>query len=209
MIQISDAAQSHFRKLIEREAIPGLGVRLSALNPGTQRADVRLEFAEPDELNGDEWVVDCAGFSLWLDAPSVPWLEGAQIDYETNPTGGQLQIRAPRIKGVVPGADAPLAERVQWIIDNEINPQLAMHKGNVNLAGVDADGVVRLNFGGGCHGCSMVDITLKQGVEKTLLMKVPGVTRVMDVTDHDSGANPYASRGSKSAPAGASPYSQA
>ena len=110
MIQISDAAQAHFRKLIEREAIPGLGVRLSALHPGTRNADVRLEFAEPDELNGDEWLVDCAGFSLWLDAASAPYLEGAQIDYETNPTGGQLQIRAPRIKGVAPDAAAPLAE---------------------------------------------------------------------------------------------------
>ena len=209
MIQISDAAQTHFRKLIEREAIPGLGVRLSALNPGTQRADVRLEFAEPDELNGDEWVVDCAGFVLWLDAPSAPYLEGAQIDYETNPTGGQLQIRAPRIKGVTPAADAPLAERVQWIIDNDINPQLAMHKGNVSLSGCNDEGEVLLNFGGGCHGCSMVDITLKQGVEKTLLTKVAGVSRVIDVTDHASGANPYAARGSKGTPAAGSPYAKA
>ncbi len=209
MIQISDAAQAHFRKLIEREAIPGLGVRLSALDPGTRRADVRLEFAEPDELSGDEWAVDCAGFTLWLDAASAPFLEGAQIDYETNPTGGQLQIRAPRIKGVTPDASAPLSARVQWIIDNDINPQLAMHKGSVTLDGCDDEGVVRLNFGGGCHGCSMVDITLKQGVEKTLLAKVPGVTRVVDVTDHDSGANPYAARGAKAAPAGASPYSKA
>lgn len=208
MIQISDAAQAHFRKLIEREAIPGLGVRLSALHPGTRNADVRLEFAEPDELNGDEWLVDCAGFSLWLDAASAPYLEGAQIDYETNPTGGQLQIRAPRIKGVAPDAAAPLAERIQWIIDNDINPQLAMHKGSVSLAGVDDAGVVRLNFGGGCHGCSMVDITLKQGVEKTLLMKVVGVTKVIDVTDHDSGANPYAKHGAGGASAGASPYSK-
>ncbi|MBS0231522.1 MAG: NfuA family Fe-S biogenesis protein [Proteobacteria bacterium] len=207
MIQITEAAQSHFRKLIEREAIPGLGVRLSALHPGTKRADVRLEFAEPDELSGDEWVIDCAGFTLWLDAPSAPFLEGAQIDYETLPTGGQLQIRAPRIKGMSPGPDAPLTERVQWVIDNDINPQLAMHKGHVELAGVGDDGVVRLNFGGGCHGCSMVDITLKQGVEKTLLAQVAGVRRVVDITDHDSGANPYAARGSQAA--SASPYGKA
>lgn len=208
MIQISETAQAHFRRLIEREAIPGLGVRLSALNPGTRRADVRLEFAESDELNGDEWVIDCAGFTLWLDAASAPFLDGAQIDYETNPTGGQLQIRAPKIKGAAPPPDAPLAERVQWVIDNDINPQLAMHKGSVALAGAD-DGVVLLNFGGGCHGCSMVDITLKQGVEKTLLAQVTGVRQVIDVTDHDSGTNPYASRSGKNAPADGSPYGKA
>ncbi len=191
MIQISEAAQTHFRKLIEREAIAGLGVRLSAQHPGTARADVRLEFAEPDELSGDEWAIDCNGFTLWLDAPSMPFLEDARIDYETLATGGQLQIRAPKIKGVVPAADAPVAERVQWVIDNEINPQLAMHKGHVTLAGVTPEGFVLLNFGGGCHGCSMVDITLKQGVERTLLEKVPGVVGVRDETDHAAGSTPY------------------
>ena len=193
MIQISEAAQTHFRKLIEREAIPGLGVRLSAQQPGTARADVRLEFAEPAELAGDEWAIDCEGFTLWLDAPSVPFLDGAEIDYATMATGGQLQIRAPRIKGVAPGESASLVERVRWVIENDINPQLAMHKGHVTLTEITADGIVVLNFGGGCHGCSMVDITLKQGVEKTLLEKVPGVTGVRDVTDHASGSAPYMS----------------
>ena len=193
MIQISEAAQTHFRKLIEREAIPGLGVRLSAQHPGTARADVRLEFAEPDELAGDEWAIDCEGFTLWLDAPSVPFLDGAEIDYAAMATGGQLQIRAPKIKGVAPGEAASLVERVRWVIENEINPQLAMHKGHVTLSEITGDGIVVLNFGGGCHGCSMVDITLKQGVEKTLLGKVPGVTGVRDVTDHASGSAPYMS----------------
>ena len=195
MIQISEAAQTHFRKLIEREAIPGLGVRLSAQQPGTARADVRLDFAEPAELAGDEWAIDCEGFTLWLDAPSVPFLDGAEIDYATMATGGQLQIRAPRIKGVAPGESASLVERVRWVIENDINPQLAMHKGHVTLTEITADGIVVLNFGGGCHGCSMVDITLKQGVEKTLLDKVPGVAGVRDVTDHASGSAPYMSNG--------------
>ncbi len=195
MIRISEAAQTHFRKLIEREAIPGLGVRLSAMHGGTTRADVRLEFSEPSELVGDEWVIDCAGFTLWLDSASAKYLEDAEIDYEMLPTGGQLQIKAPKIKGVQPAAAAPLRDRVQWLIENEINPQLAMHKGHVTLADVTDAGIVVLNFGGGCHGCSMVDITLKQGIEKTLLQKVPGVTGVRDVTDHSTGSAPYSARG--------------
>ena len=194
MIQISESAQTHFRKLIEREALPGLGVRLSAVHAGTAKADVRLEFAEPADLHGDEWAIDCEGFTLWLEAASVGYLDSAEIDYETKGAAGQLQIRAPKIKGDVPADSASLVERVQWIVEHEINPQLAQHRGNVSVQEVTSDGVVVLRFGGGCHGCGMADVTLKQGIEKTLLDKVPGVTAVRDATDHDTGDAPYISR---------------
>ncbi|MGY0559553.1 MULTISPECIES: NfuA family Fe-S biogenesis protein [unclassified Luteimonas] len=196
MIQISENAQTHFRKLIEREDLPGLGVRLAAVHPGTAQADVRLEFTEPSDLKGDEWAVDCEGFTLWLDADSVKFLDGADIDYTTQATGGQLQIRAPKIKGEAPEAGASLVERVRWLIEHEINPQLASHGGHVSLQEVTAEGVVVLRFGGGCHGCGMADVTLKQGIEKTLVQKVPGVTAVRDATDHDTGTAPYIKRSS-------------
>ena len=194
MIQISESAQAHFRRLIEREGLPGLGVRLSAMQPGTARADVRLEFAEPRDLAGDEWAVDCEGFTLWVDAASVSFLDAAEIDYVQQATGGQLQIRAPKIKGEAPADTASLVERVRWVVEHEINPQLAQHRGHVSVQEVTADGVVVLRFGGGCHGCGMADVTLKQGIEKTLLTRVPGVTAVRDATDHDTGAAPYIPR---------------
>lgn len=195
MIQISESAQAHFRKLIEREAIPGLGVKLAAINAGLATADVRLEFAEAADLTGDEWAIDCEGFTLWLDAASAPFLDGAQIDYEARATGGQLQIRAPKIKGEAPADSASLVERVRWVVEHEINPQLAQHRGHVSVQEVTAEGAVVLRFGGGCHGCGMADVTLKQGIEKTLMEKVPGVTAVRDATDHDSGVAPYIARG--------------
>jgi Fe/S biogenesis protein NfuA len=194
MIQISVSAQAHFRKLIEREDLPGMGVRLAAKDAGTANADVRLEFAEPGDLHGDEWAIDCEGFTLWLDADSAPYLDGAEIDYTTLATGGQLQIRAPKIKGEAPAETASLVERVRWIVEHEINPQLAQHRGHVAVQEVTAIGVVVLRFGGGCHGCGMADVTLKQGIEKTLLEKVPGVTAVRDATDHDTGEAPYLPR---------------
>ena len=195
MIQISDNAQAHFRKLIEREALPGLGVRLAAVHAGTPKADVRLEFAGPDELQGNEWAIDCEGFTLWLDAPSAPFLDGAMIDYESRATGGQLQIRAPKIKGEVPAESASMIERVRWLIESEINPQLASHRGHVSLQELTADGVVILRFGGGCHGCGMVDVTLKQGIERSMMEKIPEVTAVRDATDHSTGSAPYIARG--------------
>ena len=194
MINISESAQTHFRKLLERESLPGLGVRLSAMHPGTSRADVKLEFAEAGDLSGDEWAIDCDGFTLWLDAASVQHLDGAQIDYTTMATGGQLQIRAPKIKGAAPASDASMVERVRWVVEHDVNPQLAQHRGNVSVQEVTADGVVLLRFGGGCHGCGMADVTLKQGIEKTLMEKVPGVTAVRDATDHETGVAPYMPR---------------
>ena len=107
MIQISESAQAHFRKLIDREGLPGLGVRLSAHMPGTAQADVRLEFAEPADLGGDEWAVDCEGFTLWVDAASVRFLDGAG-----NPSSQALEATLTLAPGYsVPTTWVPMIRR--------------------------------------------------------------------------------------------------
>lgn len=195
MINITESAQAYFQRLLQSQGGDAVGIRLSAVNPGTPRADARLEFCEHGDLLGDEWAIECAGFTLFVDAPSAPFLASADIDFAGNATGGQLTIKAPRIKGDQPAGDASLVERVQWLIDSEVNPQLASHKGRVALDSIDADGVVYLRFGGGCHGCGMVDVTLKQGIEKSMMAKIPEVTAVRDATDHSTGSAPYIARG--------------
>ena len=194
MIDISESAQTYFRHLLQSQGGDAVGIRVSAVHPGTAKADARLEFCEQGDLLGDEWQLECEGFTLFVDGASVRWLDGAQMDYVSQATGGQLTIRAPKIKGEMPGADASLPERVQFLLESEINPMLASHKGRVALDSVDADGVVWLRFGGGCHGCGMVDVTLKHGIEKTLREKIPEVTAVRDATDHASGQAPYIAR---------------
>ncbi|KFN46970.1 NfuA family Fe-S biogenesis protein [Arenimonas metalli] len=195
MINITESAQAYFQRLLQTQGGDAVGIRLSAVNPGTPRADARLEFCDDGDLLGDEWSIECAGFTLYVDAPSAPFLDSADIDFVASATGGQLTIKAPRIKGDQPAGDASLVERVQWLIDSEINPQLASHKGRVALDSIDADGVVYLRFGGGCHGCGMVDVTLKQGIEKSMKAKIPEVTAVRDATDHSTGSAPYIARG--------------
>lgn len=195
MINLSEGAQAYFLRLLQSQGGDAVGIRLSAVHPGTPRADARLEFCDHGDLLGDEWAIDCQGFTLYVDAPSAPWLEGAEIDFTSNATGGQLTIRAPRIKGEAPSEGAGLVERVRWLIESEINPQLASHKGRVELDSIDADGVVYLRFGGGCHGCGMADVTLKQGIEKTMMGRIPEVTAVRDATDHSTGSAPYIARG--------------
>lgn len=194
MLNISESARNYFRHLLQTQGGDAVGIRVAAVHPGTPRADARLEFCESGDLLGDEWSLDCEGFTLFVDAPSVRFLEGAEVDYLAQSTGGQLTIRAPLIKGEAPKADASVVARVQYLLDSEINPMLAAHKGQVSLEEVTAEGVVRLRFGGGCHGCGMVDVTLKQGIEKTMMERIPEITAIRDATDHATGEAPYIPR---------------
>lgn len=197
MISLSASAQEHFRKLIEQQALPGLGIRVHAVDAGTPKGDCQLEFCEPSDRQGNEWEVECEGFSLYVDADSVTFLDGATVDYVRSETGGELTIRAPALRGSVPGEDASVVERVRYVIESEINPQLASHGGRVSLREVTADGIAVLQFGGGCHGCGMVDATLRGGVERTLMQRVAEVTGVADVTDHATGRTPYYKRAAR------------
>lgn len=191
MLTISESAQNHFRRLIEQQDMDGLGIRMQVVQAGTPKADCRLEFCEPQDLAGDEWALDCTGFVLYVDAASMPYLDDAQVDYQANATGGQLIVRAPKIKGQAPAPDADLAERVRHVLNSEINPQIAAHGGRVSLVEVAPGNIVVLKFGGGCHGCGMADVTLKQGIETTLRARLPEISQVRDATDHASGENPY------------------
>ncbi|MEQ9643067.1 MAG: NifU family protein [Alphaproteobacteria bacterium] len=95
-----------------------------------------------------------------------------------------------------PGLETPTAEAIQRLLDEQINPAVASHGGFISLIDVQED-IAYIELGGGCQGCGMADVTLKQGVEKTILETIPGITAVRDVTDHASGDNPYYSPGAK------------
>lgn len=189
--ELTPAAARHFARLMASQGGDAAGIALRAVDPGSPEADARLLFCDDDELTGGEWRLQCEGFTLFVDAASAPFFEGARIDFIESGSGGQLNIRAPRLKGQPPAADAGLDAQVRYLIEAEINPRLAAHGGRVSLEEITADGYARLRFGGGCHGCSMVDVTLKNGVEKTLLDKLPQLRGVRDATDHDNGAQPY------------------
>ncbi len=145
----------------------------------------------------DDHVREFDGFKLYVADASVKWLDKAEIDFEEDPTGGQLTIKAPGIKGSEPDSDASLEDRVSWLLQTEINPSLAAHGGHVALVEVTEQKEVILQFGGGCQGCGMADVTMKQGIEQTLSRHIPEITAVKDVTDHQSGSNPYYASGTE------------
>lgn len=86
--------------------------------------------------------------------------------------------------------DDALYERVADLFEHEVNPMVARHGGRVELIDVQ-DAVVMVRMAGGCQGCGMADVTLRQGIEAMLQQHVPEVKGVMDITDHTAGSNPY------------------
>jgi Fe/S biogenesis protein NfuA len=191
LIEITSTAQEYFRQLVSRQDLGSLGLRIRVLAPGTPRASCDLQFCPEDEVQPGDLRQQFDGFNLFVANDSAEWLTEAEIDFEEDSAGGQLNIRAPSIKGDAPGTDAPLSDRVAWVLETEINPQLASHGGQVSLVEITPKTEVVLQFGGGCHGCGMADVTLKQGIEKTLSNYFPEITAILDATDHSSGENPY------------------
>lgn len=165
----------------------------SPLNPRFELSLVGL-----DERRADEREVDAGGFTVLLAESEAPALEDAVVDFveRVNESGFEVRTKGAGLKGPAPGGgrvDAPqglLANRVRAVLDEEVNPAIAAHGGVISLVDVD-DTVVYLEMSGGCQGCAMSRLTLRQGVERMLRQAVPEITAVHDVTDHAHGANPF------------------
>lgn len=192
MIAISPDAQAHFAKLLAKKA-EGTRIRVFVLNPGTAQAECGVSYCEPEAVaEDDSHLPQDAGFEVVVDPQSAPFLLDASIDFVTDKLGSQLTLKAPNAKVRKVDDDASLAERVEYVLGAQINPQLAGHGGKVTLVELTDDGVAILQFGGGCNGCAMVDVTLKEGIEKELLEKFPGeLNGVRDVTEHRRGDHSY------------------
>jgi len=100
-----------------------------------------------------------------------------------------VRIAAPGQEPPLEGAES-LAGRARRILDTEINPAITAHRGHVTLDGVD-HGLVRVRLEGGCQGCSLAEVTVRQGIEPLLRERLPGIAGVVDVTDHEAGTQPF------------------
>lgn len=191
MLNITDAAVQYLSELLAKQNVPGMSVRVFITQPGTPYAETCLAYCRPEEVNGNDEVLDFDDLRVYLDKLSIPYMEDAKIDFAKDKMGGQLTIKAPNAKMPKVNDDSPIEEQITYILYNEINPGLASHGGEVKLVEVTEEGLAILEFGGGCQGCSAVDITLKEGVEKTLLERLPQLKGVRDVTDHSQADNAY------------------
>jgi Fe/S biogenesis protein NfuA len=190
-ITITENAQLHFSKLLEQQP-ENTNIRVFVVNPGTPNAECGVSYCPPEAIETADTEISYQYFSAYVDEMSLPFLEDAEIDFVTDKMGSQLTLKAPNAKMRKVSDDASLMERVEYAIQTQVNPQLAGHGGHVSLINISDDGVALVQFGGGCNGCSMVDVTLKEGIEKELLQQFSGeLTAVRDSTEHDRGEHSY------------------
>ena len=189
-VKITDSAQDYLYGLLEKQNCDDIGIRMFVSDPGTPKAETCIAYSRPGERIDEDVIVEYAKFNADYEQRSIPFLDDAVDDYAADKFGGQLTIRAPNSRLPNVTDDSPVEDRVNYVLYNDINPSLAAHGGVVSLSEID-DGFAILEFGGGCQGCSAVDLTLKQGVEKTLMEKIPELSGVKDVTDHSDTSNAY------------------
>jgi len=190
-VDITPDAEEYLAELLSKQTVDNMSVRIFITQPGTRHAETCLAYCRPDEVNHSDLVQEMDKLRVYVEAMSVPYLEESKIDFAKDRMGGQLTIKAPNAKMPKVNDDSPVDERINYLLYTEINPGLASHGGEVSLVELTDEGIAVLKFGGGCQGCSAVDMTLKDGVEATLTSKIPEVVGVRDVTDHTQTDNAY------------------
>ena len=190
MVTITESAREYLKELLDKQA-DALGVRVFINNPGTPRAETCIAYCREGDMQESDVPQDYELFTAWIEERSIPFLEDAVVDYAKDRMGGQLTIKAPNAKMPRVDADSSIEDRINYVLYNEVNPSLAAHGGDVSLVEVTDDQFAILQFGGGCQGCSAVSITLKDGVEKTLIEQIPELAGVRDMTDHTDRSNAF------------------
>jgi Fe/S biogenesis protein NfuA len=194
---VTDAAVEKAVMVRARESDPeryALWVEVVGVQAGEYAYDLSLQPLA--EAPADAHVTDLGRISLVIPAGSVELLRGATLDRHGDLATGGLVIHNRTPPSAAPGIPATadlsgdIAQRLIQVLEQQINPAIAAHGGSAELVAVEDD-TAYLRLGGGCVGCGMVSVTLRQGIEVALREAVPVITRVIDVTDHASGTNPY------------------
>ena len=191
IVEITKGAEDYLGNLLKDSEDKDTNIRIFVSDPGSNRAETCIVYCKPGEQEPTDFSQSYEFFSVFLDEKSLPYLEDAKVDYNPDKFGGQLTIRAPKSKTPFLSDESSIEDKINFYLHSEINPSLASHGGEVSLVEVLEDNKAVLQFGGGCQGCCMIDVTLKDGVEKTLIENVPEITGIIDSTDHSHTENAY------------------
>ncbi|MFZ5863401.1 MAG: NifU family protein [Nitrospirota bacterium] len=200
-VTITQTAREQILAAINTEGRTAQGLRLIVKQAGTSNQQYGLSLVEKSTPDVNDVVVEVDGIKVFLERNNTRFVDGATIDYLSGPNGSGFKIESPYKPPVLPGLPGtpptgPLAEAVIKVINEQINPGVAGHGGHVTLVDVKDD-IAYVKLGGGCQGCGMADVTLKQGIVVMIKKAVPTIKDVLDVTDHAGGANPYYQPSSK------------
>lgn len=188
MLTITDLAQSKILELIGKSPNPVRGLRIGATSVSPLKVDYRMAFIGEGQENDEDAVIPFDGFDVYVDPDSGDNVQEATVDYVEGLMGSGFKIERPRT--LPEGVDGTLLDRVQHVLEEKINPAVSGHGGRVSLIDLK-EKTVYLQLEGGCQGCGMADVTLKQGIEVMIKESVPEIEEIYDVTDHANGKNPY------------------
>ncbi|MDX1690250.1 MAG: NifU family protein [Acidimicrobiia bacterium] len=198
VLSITPEALSAIRDVMAREPdADDLALSLSITGVRGVDFTYELTFIPTEDAADDDAGFEVDGLPVVVKGDSIENLRGATIAVKD----GGLAIDnpnspVPAIGTADAAVDGPVAERVQQVLSEQINPAIASHGGFAELVAVEGD-TAFLRLGGGCQGCGLAQVTLSQGIERTLVQSIPEIERVVDVTDHASGDNPYYERSKK------------
>jgi Fe/S biogenesis protein NfuA len=184
MITVTDTARLELVNLIEKSG-PYIGLRLVVTGevPGAYRPE--LMFMQAGQESPADRIVQNEDLKIFIGPESIDKVDGLKIELIHTQAGPRLKFDFPSIKW-----DDPIAQRVQDLIDQHINPSLMSHGGYAALLDVN-DGVAEVLMGGGCQGCMLSAQTLSQSIEVTIKHEIPEIHTVVDRTNHAVGTNPY------------------
>ena len=184
-IDISRKAQDHIKKFINASSEKIQGVSIIIETKTERKANYSIQFIELSDTPAENISIDFENIPVLVSKEVIPYLEGTEVDLNDN---GELEAFNPSMS--ITEISGSVEEQIQHVLDEEVNPMVASHGGVVSLLEVK-DHNAYLEFGGGCQGCGMIDVTLKQGVEVMIKAQIPDIEAIYDVTDHAGGTNPY------------------
>ncbi len=157
-----------------------------------------LSFLDLEQARSDDKRIEFGSLTVIIASKDLDKFNNAKLELSDDPTAPGLTMDnpntpSPEIFGnpdEMPELTGELAEKVQTVLESQINPAIASHGGVAQLVGVEGQDVY-LKLGGGCQGCGMAQVTLTQGIETSLRDAIPEIGNIIDATDHASGDNPY------------------
>ena len=184
-IDISRKAQDHIKKFLKASSEKIQGVSIIIETKTERKANYSIKFIELSDAPAENISIDFEDIPVLVSKDVIPYLEGTEVDLNDK---GELEAFNPSMS--ITEISGSVEEQIQHVLDEEVNPMVASHGGVVSLLEVK-DHNAYLEFGGGCQGCGMIDVTLKQGVEVMIKAQIPEIEAIYDVTDHAEGTNPY------------------
>ena len=181
-LKISDEAQVYIKDHLKSSGNQDV-LKIIVEPTSPLKANYNYKFVNPQ--NDSDIQIEINNIKISIERETSSYIEGTIIEINND---GELEVINPNLS--ISKLNGPLEEQIQTLLDEQVNPMLASHGGNVMLEGIK-DEAAYLRFGGGCQGCSQIDTTVKQGVEVMLKEAIPTLAGVYDITDHSEGESPF------------------